>query len=315
MSASPISRIFFPAPFLARSALGNGIDRFSTPWRTVELRIVGDVAEAEVFATLANFALAYSCSAMDITTVASLRYWLERNLAVPAPLLIDAYTTAQGTLDAIGLLSFLRLEPRVFAGSLNAKLVTALKSSERKSELFALILRQSHFVTERCVSALAPAKHHRGAEIREFMAKFIQSETGHDVILAAAMRAVGAQPRDFPVLQETSDLLADLESAASNSVVELAFLLDAFENGGDPGVDQLPKLLETAGFAQAAVHIRRHTQINSDGQHNEVSKELLALAGPVEPKDAMRALAAYRQHFALRRKRQEQILKLSLSEQ
>jgi len=152
-----------------------------------------------------------------------------------------------------------------------------------------IMVRQNHYVTQKCQEALAPAAdiaQHAKGEVEEFM----KEEQGHDLILGVAMKAMAEDPEQVPVTLQTSILMKLLEKVASRNLLGFAMAVDAFERSSHDKVDPLAGLLEKGGYEKAASQINRHMQINEAGGHDNVAVGFLEWMKPCDKDYAVEAL-------------------------
>lgn len=153
----------------------------------------------------------------------------------------------------------------------------------------ALMVRQNHYVTERCRAALEPSLQiAQGA--RDQVQHFIDAEYGHDRLLKAAMVSMGQDPESIPVTSEAKVLMDLLQYSAERNFLAFAMNVDFFERSAYQASDPLAKLLEQGGLTKAAGHINRHMDINDSGGHENVAMNFLATMGPIQKEYAEEAL-------------------------
>lgn len=149
----------------------------------------------------------------------------------------------------------------------------ALKPEPYKAALCKLV-RQNHYVTEKCQEALEPAIALAGQAsplIEEFMAE----ERGHDKILGKALMHLGADPKTIEVSVQTRMLMHMLKFCAQRNFLAFCMAIDAFERSNYEDTDPMAQLLSKGGFDKAAEFINLHMKINDDGDHENVAAKFL----------------------------------------
>lgn len=152
-----------------------------------------------------------------------------------------------------------------------------------------LMVRQNHYVTQKCNSALLPAVGKAG-HAASIVESFIKEENGHDRILNVAMKSFSEQPDSVPVSVQTKALMHLLKFAAQRSFLGFAMAVDCFERSSYEKTDPLAQLLIKGGFEKAAKQINRHMDINDAGEHENVACTFLEFMAPCEPEYAIEAL-------------------------
>jgi hypothetical protein len=153
----------------------------------------------------------------------------------------------------------------------------------------AVLLRQNHYVTEKCEGALQPALETAG-RAAEQVRSFMQQERGHDRLLGKAVESLGTDPALVPVADMTRILMALLEFAAARNFLAFAMAIDFFERRIYDKVEPLAQLLDARGFSEAANRISQHKNINDSGDHHSVGREMLDWMAPCDPLYAREAL-------------------------
>jgi hypothetical protein len=142
-----------------------------------------------------------------------------------------------------------------------------------KSALCKLI-RQNHFVTEKCQEALQPAL--RIAQQAAPMIKdFMEAERGHDKILKKALLHLDEEPENIAVSVPTKALMIMLAYVADRNFLAFAMAIDAFERNNFEEVDPIAKLLAKGGYQKAADFINLHMKINDEGHHDNIASTFL----------------------------------------
>jgi len=152
-----------------------------------------------------------------------------------------------------------------------------------------LMVRQNHYVTQKCREALQPATgiaKRAAPEIETFM----KEENGHDRILEIAIRSFAESAEEIPVTGHTRALMRLLQFAAGHNLLGFAMAVDCFERSAYQKTDPLAQLLKGGGFEMAAKQINRHMEINDSGSHENVACGFLKYMAPVSSEYAKEAL-------------------------
>lgn len=145
----------------------------------------------------------------------------------------------------------------------------------------ALIVRQNHYVTQKCDSALRPAlKIAQRAESE--VLEFIQAEAGHDAILGQALKAMNLDPAAVPVIEPITGLMELFKYVASKNFLAFAMVVDMFERSSYQDHDPLAALLMEGGQSTAAQQIDIHKDINDAGEHENVALGFLTEMAAVD---------------------------------
>lgn len=152
-----------------------------------------------------------------------------------------------------------------------------------------LMVRQNHFVTQKCRESLTPALGIAG-RARPLVEKFLKEENGHDRILGLAMQSFAADPDTVPVAAQTKLLMQMLEFTAKHNLLAFAMAVDCFERSAYQKTDPLAQLLRQGGFEMAAKQVNRHMEINDHGAHENVALGFLEAMAPCSNAYAKEAL-------------------------
>ena len=210
--------------------------------------------------------------------------------------------------DAEAALSFARFEDKIHPESLftvirRFHLLDVLERDEGKrkfdfietlkGEDFAaaasILVRQNHYVTQRCQDSLLPALQTAG-HARSLVESFVKEENGHDLILNVALKALTSEPDAVPVSKETKGIMHLLKFAAERNFLAFAMAIDFFERSSYEKMDPMAQLLFKGGFTKAAKQINRHMEINDAGGHENVACSFLAFMAPCDPLYALEAI-------------------------
>ncbi|SMF79922.1 hypothetical protein [Pseudobacteriovorax antillogorgiicola] len=153
----------------------------------------------------------------------------------------------------------------------------------------SVIVRQNHFVTQKCQQALKPALD-IAQSAKATVNEFIQEENGHDRILGVALKSIVDEPENVPVTPSTQALMMCLEYAASRNLLAFAMCVDFFERSSYEDMDPLAQLLARGGLDKAAKQINRHMEINDAGEHENVAASFLQWMAPCSQDYGLEAL-------------------------
>ena len=163
------------------------------------------------------------------------------------------------------------------------------KNSAQFRENSALIMRQNHYITEKCelvLSAAIPLAQQAHTAIKDF----IQAEKGHDKILQRALASLGADAQQVPVLDCVNVLMELFHVIAKRNLLAFSMVVDIFERTSYHGNDPFAKVLHEGGENAAASQIDLHRDINDSGGHENVAVEFLKDMRPVSQEYAVEAL-------------------------
>lgn len=164
----------------------------------------------------------------------------------------------------------------------------ALAPAEYKASLCSIV-RQNHYVTQKCQEALLPALAN-AQQAAPLLDEFMREERGHDKILAKALMHMEALPETIAVSVQTKALMHLLGVCAERNFLAFAMAVDAFERSNYEDVDPMAKLLSAGGFEKAAEFINLHMKINDHGNHENVAAKFLQFMNICDPSYALEAL-------------------------
>ena len=153
----------------------------------------------------------------------------------------------------------------------------------------ARIVRQNHYVTQKCGEALAPAVQ-IAQSAKPQVEDFIKAERGHDRLLALTLKSLSQEPESLPVTANTAALMALLTLCAERNFLAFALVVDFFERSSYQSSDPMAQLLEGGGFHEAAKQINRHMEINDAGGHENVACGFLEPMAFCDPEYAVEAI-------------------------
>ena len=188
------------------------------------------------------------------------------------------FATIEGKIDPESLLSVVK---RYHA----LELLNSDKGNDVFAELRAIsdqsfkdamgrILRQNHYVTQKCQQALSPALE-TAMSARKQVEDFQREERGHDKLLERAIRSLDLDPESIPVSASTQALMLLLEYCAGRNFLAFCMAVDAFERGNFEENDPMAQLLIDRHFDRAAQFINAHKNINDHGGHENVAVSFL----------------------------------------
>ncbi|HXH30896.1 MAG TPA: hypothetical protein VNJ01_08800 [Bacteriovoracaceae bacterium] len=176
---------------------------------------------------------------------------------------------------------------------LTGDLYLQVRATKDNDELFkrasALMVRQNHYVTQRCNSSLEPALA-RAMSSRPMVEHFMLEEKGHDRILNAALKSIVDDPGAVPVVSESVVLMDMLKFAAERNFLSFAIVVDAFERSSYQESDPLAEVLQEGGLTKAASQINNHKDINDSGEHENLALGFILNMAPVDEAYAVEAL-------------------------
>lgn len=153
----------------------------------------------------------------------------------------------------------------------------------------ALIVRQNHYITEKCdgvVRSALPIAKNAGSAVMDF----IQAEAGHDKILAKALKYIGFDPQQIPVISTTVALMEVFKRIAERNLLAFAMVVDIFERTSYRKTDPLTELLEKGGQTAAGQMADRHREINDSGEHENIAIGFLNDMAPIDSSYANESL-------------------------
>lgn len=136
------------------------------------------------------------------------------------------------------------------------------------------LVRQNHYVTQKCQEALEPAVHIAG-QASPLVQQFMKEERGHDKFLEKALRNLGEEPQNILVSVQTKALMLMLKYIAQRNFLAFSMTVDAFERSNYTHTDPMADLLQKLGYDQAAKYINIHMNINDNGNHENIALNLL----------------------------------------
>lgn len=310
----------------SRGAKGNRF-LFSAPWLEISIEIdpaqavragqlldklnSGEIAPSDLadiswlFAVLAKYPMTYYLPRSEWPR--NLDRHVMRGGALTLPPLSEFFAQERKWDQAVAL-QFAKtsdgVDPRAFFSVLRRYHLLDAVESNRTAELYtyvrglkaqkdkfaqacAWIVRQNHYVTQRCEGSLRPAvKTAQGAS--DLVAEFINAEAGHDQILAKALATL---PNDKVEVLPAVVLLMDLlRLAAEKNFLAFSTLVDFFERSAYAEKDPLAELLEEGGLEDAAKQINVHKGINDAGGHESVALGFVNTMAAVDEQYAAEAL-------------------------
>lgn len=172
-------------------------------------------------------------------------------------------------------------------------LLNHVRTLKSNSELFkkasALIIRQNHYITEKCDSTLKAALPNANSAEDEVM-EFMQAEAGHDKILLKALEAVGYSPEQVPTLETVIVIMEVFRMVAQRNFLAFSMVVDIFERTSYHSQDPMASVLTDGGEEKAAACMDTHRKINDAGEHENVALSFLQHMNAVDANYAKEAL-------------------------
>ncbi|OQW46601.1 MAG: hypothetical protein A4S09_05320 [Proteobacteria bacterium SG_bin7] len=163
-------------------------------------------------------------------------------------------------------------------------------NTQKFKDASALIVRQNHYVTEKCDSTLRaalPISQNSYSNVMEF----IRAESGHDNILRKALKSLGVEPPEsIPTLDAVIALMTVFKFAAERNFLAFAMIVDIFERTSYQETDPMASLLADGGEEKASHQLEIHRQINDEGEHENVALGFLSSMAPVSEEYSRQAL-------------------------
>jgi hypothetical protein len=172
-------------------------------------------------------------------------------------------------------------------------LIDYVRSLKNQTEKFrkasAVIVRQNHYITEKCdVTLRAALPSAQGAE--EEILEFIQAEAGHDKILLKALKSLGTTPESVPTLDATISIMDVFRYVGKRNLLAFAMVVDIFERTSYDEQDPMAAVLIEGGESTAGAQMDTHREINDAGEHENVALGFLQTMKPVSEAYAREAL-------------------------
>jgi hypothetical protein len=206
-----------------------------------------------------------------------------------------AFSQAKGGYDPESLFSIARRFHLLndLENNQTAEMFECMKKLTKGSLEFkkasALVMRQNHYITEKCekvLSAALPLAQGATKDIEEF----IQAESGHDKILEKALSNLGTNAEDIKVMDSTLVLMELFHLIAKKNLLAFSMVVDIFERTSYLAQDPFAKVLIDGGEAAAASKIEAHREINDSGGHENVAIGFLSQMKPITAEYATEAL-------------------------
>lgn len=167
--------------------------------------------------------------------------------------------------------------------------VLKIKSEKERKLATAHIVRQNHFVTEKCLSSVSPALETAQSQ-RPLVEQFIKEEKGHDAILGVGLKAMNIKTQDLVITHAVQNLMFLLEKSGFHNFLAFCICLDFFEKPQFKDQDSLAQVLHKLGESTASRALQAHKNINDHGEHEGFSRKLLLNMKPVEKSYLIQAL-------------------------
>lgn len=167
--------------------------------------------------------------------------------------------------------------------------IKTIQDEKARKRAAAIVVRQNHYVTEKCIGALRPATDLAQSQ-KGLVEQFMREEKGHDAILGSGIRAMNVKINDLPLTESVQNLMQLLEKAAFHNFLAFCICLDFFEKPQFKDQDSLAEVLGKLGEATASRALQAHKNINDHGEHEGFSRLLLVNMQPVEAPYLVQAL-------------------------
>jgi hypothetical protein len=154
------------------------------------------------------------------------------------------------------------------------------QNDQRFRDASSMIVRQNHYVTQKCEGSLRPAlKTSQSAD--GALLNFIEAERGHDLLLGRSLQDLGVGPEKIPVVDAIRVLMELFRLIGLRNFLAFAMVVDMFERSSYQEHDPLASLLISGGLKEAAKHLDTHKDINDSGGHENIAFGLLDSMAPV----------------------------------
>ena len=174
-----------------------------------------------------------------------------------------------------------------------AEMFELIKKSTSNKELFgkqsALVMRQNHYITQKCEWVLTAAfdlAQNAKTEVEEF----VSAEKGHDKILDKALSSMGFKADEVKALDSTIVLMELFYLIAKKNFLAFSMVVDIFERTSYLEEDPFAAVLQKGGQTSAAAKIETHREINDMGGHENVAIEFLSNMKPVNQNYSIEAV-------------------------
>lgn len=160
-----------------------------------------------------------------------------------------------------------------------AEMFALIKKSTSTKEVFAqqsaLVMRQNHYITQKCewvLNAAFDLAQNAKSEVEEF----VSAEKGHDKILDKALSSMGFKAEEVKALSSTVVLMELFYLIAKKNFLAFSMVVDIFERTSYLEEDPFATVLTEGGQTSAAAKIETHREINDMGGHENVAIEFLS---------------------------------------
>lgn len=160
-----------------------------------------------------------------------------------------------------------------------ADMFALIKKSTSNKEVFgkqsALVMRQNHYITQKCewvLNAAFDLAQSAKSEVEEF----VSAEKGHDKILDKALSSMGFKADEVKALSSTVVLMELFYLIAKKNFLAFSMVVDIFERTSYLEEDPFATVLTEGGQTSAAAKIETHREINDMGGHENVAIEFLS---------------------------------------
>ncbi len=141
-------------------------------------------------------------------------------------------------------------------------------------EFMKTMLRQTHHITQ-WFQEYAPLSLTTFPEAKKEIEQFLSEEKGHDKLMEHSLKVLSVEhPETLPVLPENVLLMNLFKYAIQSCPLAFTAMVGFFEGGDYGETDPLADILKKSSLPQAALGYERHFEINKEGNHNQVIKDL-----------------------------------------
>ena len=193
-----------------------------------------------------------------------------------------------------------RLADRVIARIAKSAFYNALTQGQATRQQLIGYALEYYWIVKAAPGLIGPAlSTAHSAEERALIQNFLRSELGHDRFLHSALESVGLKAIEMEThqpLPTTFSLCASLGVYARQHPLSFKACLFLFERAQPAFTDAFDHRCRALGLPESFFSpLRAHADINEDYDHEDISRELMALEGAVDSE----ACAVVKRHVAL----------------
>lgn len=180
-----------------------------------------------------------------------------------------------------------RIADRVATRVARSSFFEALESGRASRPQLIGYALEYYWIVQSAPGLIGPAlSTAHSARERQMVQDFLKSELGHDRFLSAALGAVGLTPRELELhqpLAATFALGASLGVYARQHPLSFKACLFLFERAQPEFIDAFDRRCRALGLPEEFyLPLRRHADINSDYDHEDISRAFLELEGAID---------------------------------